>query len=148
MSKNEPLIMVCVTQQLSCERLINFGAKLAEHRAGRLLVVSVKPPEDSHDIDMGETLDYLFALSKQAGAELAVLYHDSPALAIAHLAKMRDVDFVVTGVAPDNEFSGFHKQLTSSLLHASLLVIDGSGNPVRARDSEKGNVFKPLAISI
>lgn len=148
MSRQQPLIMVCVTQQLSCERLVYFGEKLAAHRGGRLMVVSVKPSREARSPEVGETLEHLFSLAKHAAAELDVLYHDFPAEAIAELARERGVDCVVAGVSPDNGLGSFHEQLSSGLLHASLLVIDDGGNLVDRDKKESGTVFRPLAITV
>lgn len=67
--------MVCVTQQKTCERLINKGVELKEAYGGDLLVLHVVPEGgnflgNSHE---GEALEYLFDISKTVDAEMTVL---------------------------------------------------------------------------
>lgn len=68
-------IMVCVTKQRTCERLIQYGRLLRDKLNGELHIIHVageginflgytKEPE---------ALEYLFDISKKAGADLTVL---------------------------------------------------------------------------
>ncbi len=72
---NQGHTMVCVTQQKTCERLIQRGVELRSKYGGELFVVHVAQEGynilgNSHE---GEALDYLFDISKAVDAEMTVL---------------------------------------------------------------------------
>ena len=71
--KKTPSVMVCVTTQRACERLIEAGAKAAEPSSSPLHVVHVAGSHQ-HFFNMedeGAALEYLFAASKRRGADMA-----------------------------------------------------------------------------
>ena len=83
-----PRVMVCVTRQKTCERLIRVGKKLVNGSEGELVVVHVSRVGDNFlgSNDEGEALDYLFQEAKNAGANLTVIrsdYNLTPKLAKA-----------------------------------------------------------------
>ena len=82
-------ILVCVTQQKTCERLIKKGAALRDELGGELYIIHValnglKFLGNSKE---GEALEYLFGISKSVGAELTVLRSDNILKAITGFAK-------------------------------------------------------------
>lgn len=72
MAKN---VMVCVTQQKTCERLILKGNELIESEEDKLFVIHVVNEKENflQNSNDGEALEYLFRVSKKAGADLTVL---------------------------------------------------------------------------
>ena len=67
-------VMVCVTGQLTCERLIRHGAQIAKDEMAELSVVHAAMRIESilgnpHE---GEALEYLFSISKQFGADMTI----------------------------------------------------------------------------
>ena len=72
MAKN---VMVCVTQQKTCERLILKGNELIESEEDKLFVIHVVNEKENflQNSNDGEALEYLFRFSKKAGADLTVL---------------------------------------------------------------------------
>jgi K+-sensing histidine kinase KdpD len=72
MGKN---IMVCVTQQKTCERLILKGHELMDSEEDKLFVIHVVNEKEKflQNSDDGEALEYLFHVSKSVGADLTVL---------------------------------------------------------------------------
>ena len=69
--------LVCVTNQYSCERLILAGKNLALSEGLELKVLCVQPPEYASGSYLAE-IEYLFAVSRRAGAEMIVYYRDDP----------------------------------------------------------------------
>lgn len=68
-------ILVCVTQQKTCERLINAAHEILKKYKGELHVINVVK-DNVNFLDSStesEALEYLFGLSKSIGANLAVL---------------------------------------------------------------------------
>lgn len=72
---NKLNIMICVTRQKTCERLIKVGKEIAGKGDAQLYAVHVvkRGVNFLGNPDEGEALDYLFQISKEAGAEMTVL---------------------------------------------------------------------------
>ena len=67
-------VLVCVTQQKTCEKLINQGAELLKEQPGNLYVLHVVNENDKllDNFSDGDALEYLFKITKDVGAELTV----------------------------------------------------------------------------
>jgi len=99
-----PKVMVCVTRQKTCERLIKIGQKLVNgQKDGVLKVVHVTKTGDNvlGNPDEGEALEYLFQVSKQAGAEMTVLRTDNVVNTLLDFAKKNQITEIVMGESPD-----------------------------------------------
>ena len=68
-------VLICVTRQISCERLIRIGYDVSKKSGGKPHVIHVAPIGENFlgNPKEGEALDYLFYISKQVGAEITVL---------------------------------------------------------------------------
>ncbi|HZK57189.1 MAG TPA: universal stress protein [Clostridia bacterium] len=111
-------IMVCVTKQKTCERLIQSGVKIKEKRGGNLFVVHVAPTGWNFlgNSSEGEALDYLFEISKSVGADMTVLRSSEVVETITDFCKNNDISIVVLGESPgvsghDNIISKLRKKL-------------------------------------
>jgi K+-sensing histidine kinase KdpD len=109
-------ILVCVTQQKACERLIRAAAELKKD-GGDLYVIHVSKDkwnfvDNARD---GEVLEYLFTLSKFYGAELTILNSDKIPETIAQYAQHYQIELIVIGEGPDGKQSSFIKRLSSLL---------------------------------
>lgn len=109
-------ILVCVTQQKACERLIRAAAELKKD-GGDLYVIHVSKDkwnfvDNARD---GEVLEYLFTLSKSYGAELTILNSDKIPETIAQYAQHYQIELIVIGEGPDGKQSSFIKRLSSLL---------------------------------
>jgi len=120
-------VMVCVTQQKTCERLISNGARLSKAKNGKLYVVNVvneneKFLEYTND---GEALEYLFGVSKKAGADLTVLRSNDVVQTMIDFAKDNDITHMVLGTTPNNNSkeSNFSLKLQESLPHVEFIII-------------------------
>ena len=94
-------VLVCVTGQKSCERLIAAGARLADESDGRLLVMHVAHVGE-HVLgyrNEPEALEYLLEVSVRYGADMFVKKSDDVVGAIESEAKERGVDTLVAGRA-------------------------------------------------
>ncbi|MFA5524787.1 MAG: universal stress protein UspA [Tissierellales bacterium] len=97
-------IMVCVTQQKNCERLIKGGHnEIGE--GDNLFVINVVSKNDNflYNSNDGEALEYLFGVSKKAGAELAVIRSKDVIKAISDFALKNDITHIVMGSSPNRE---------------------------------------------
>ncbi|WP_057976458.1 universal stress protein [Caloramator mitchellensis] len=95
-------ILVCVTQQKTCERLIKKGAELKKDFGGELFVIHVAKDGDNFlDNPMqNDALEYLFDISKEYEASMTVLRSNNVVEAIEKFAKENDISQIVLGAAP------------------------------------------------
>ena len=96
-------IMVCVTQQKTCERLIMNGYNLQKWEDDKLFIIHVVNEKDKflNNSDDGEALEYLFNVSKKAGADLTVLRSKDVTKAMADFANKNEITHILMGVSPD-----------------------------------------------
>mgnify|MGYP004601192283 FL=1 len=101
-------ILVCVTAQKNCARLIDRGRALSARLHMPVRVLHVAAAAHSPGQPGGaEILNELFSLAHQADAEMEILYDPQPAEAIARYARQHRALWVVTGV----DQSGFAERL-------------------------------------
>jgi K+-sensing histidine kinase KdpD len=119
-------ILVCVTQQKTCERLIRQAAELRDEYKGNLFVIHVAK-NDWNFLDNnkeGEALEYLFSISKSTGANLSVLKSDEIAVSIAEFAKENKIDCIVMGESPtDHKENKFYNELKKLLNNIEIKII-------------------------
>lgn len=105
MKKNS--VLVCVTGQLSCERLIVAGAKLAEKAQAELYVLHVarKGNKVLGYANEAEALEYLFGVSVSHGADMFVVKNDDVPGTIADKIRELGASTLVAGRAAN--YSGW-----------------------------------------
>ena len=125
--------VVCITDQRRCDRIIRAGRTLADVTKTDLSVISVVRPAHSYD---SESIEYLFSVSKENGAEMVLLYSEDVAKAIIRYIKDNRVSNLLTGIpAKGDSVTG---KIWSKFSHINFFVVeqDGSlsevGNSVRA----------------
>lgn len=127
---SRPPILVLVTLQHACARLIRRGADMALKNGCPLLVLHVAAKDGS---SMGEpainaqALDYLYALSGEAGAEMCVLTSDVPVNAIAHYAKQHGAREIVMGGG--ERAPGIAETLSRLLPGVQVLIMEEANQP-------------------
>lgn len=96
-------VMVCVTQQKTCERLIKVGLELGNDNS-KLYVVHVAPKGLNilGNSEEGEALDYLFEISKDVGADMTVIRSSQVSKSIIEFCKRNDVNTIVFGESREN----------------------------------------------
>jgi K+-sensing histidine kinase KdpD len=95
---NRRKIMVCVTQQKSCERLIKRGAELCKPQ-DELLVVHVVKENWRYfgKLKEADALEYLFDISKAYDATLSVIKDMDIESALTKFAYNEQVNIIVMG---------------------------------------------------
>ncbi|MBQ9195622.1 MAG: universal stress protein [Clostridia bacterium] len=95
----EETILVCVTVQKECQRLILAGKRLADSARLPLRVLHVAVPDavPLGSPDTQEALNFLYALSREAGAEMTLLYSADVRQAIVNYAHQVHAVCVVVG---------------------------------------------------
>ena len=94
-------VLVCVTGQKSCERLILTGAKLAEKAGESLVVLHVVRTGGSvlGFVNEPQALEYLLRVSMEHGADMLVRKADDVVNAIEAEAKAHGTTVIVAGRA-------------------------------------------------
>jgi K+-sensing histidine kinase KdpD len=120
-------ILVCVTQQKTCERLINEANKLLSEYKGNLYVINVVKNELNF-LDStveSEALEYLFGISKSIGANLSVLKSDDIEGTIAQYAVDNNISCIILGKSHsekrENSFVRKLKSMLNSYIEIRIL---------------------------
>ncbi len=117
-------IMVLVTLQRLCARLIRSGADMALKQNCPLKVVHVaqKDLEDAGESAIkAEALNYLYALANEAGAEMCVLTADVAVTAMAEYAKENGIKQIVMGEGESAH--GLAETLSELLPGVQVLIV-------------------------
>ena len=117
--------MVCVTRQKTCERLIREGARIAKAGAERFSVVHVVRPGETvlGNDEEGEALEYLFAVSKQFGADMTVIKAEELIKALEEYAKSHEITTMILGASGENGQAELVKTLRRHLPLVEFRVI-------------------------
>jgi K+-sensing histidine kinase KdpD len=97
-------VLVCVTRQVSCERLIRRGSEVAGQAGLALKVVHVAAPGASllGNPSESEALDFLFTAAKQNGADLSVLRSDNVLDTLIRITREYRATAIVMGESRPN----------------------------------------------
>ncbi|MDO4741485.1 MAG: universal stress protein UspA [Eubacteriales bacterium] len=115
-------VLVCVTGQRTCERLIKSGAELTGGAEGSLSVVHVART-GQHFLgseDEASALEYLYQVSRDYGADMSLMHSDDVCGAIVAAAKKRESAVIILG-APKKNVRGLQ---LPSLLRSQLPGVD------------------------
>lgn len=125
--------VVCVTDQRRCDRIIRAGRTLANISATELSVINVVKPDAKQD---PESMEYLFSVSKENDAEMALLYSNDIAKAIIRYIKENKVAYLLTGIPKEGD--SVTTKIWSKFSHVTFFVVEHNGelrevgNSVRA----------------
>lgn len=112
-------VLVCVTGQKTCERLIQEGAEIARELDGTVSVVHVAGQRTVlGSAQEGEALEYLFRTADEHGADMAVLRADGALDAmdvLVQYALAQEADCIVVGMAQGKAGGSFAEQLRARL---------------------------------
>ena len=119
-------ILVCVTGQRDCDRLIRVGKQLADERSIPMQVLCVQPTSAGYDANC-EELEYLRQTARNASAEMTVYFDDEAALIAVGFAKQIRATHIVTGMAgtPSNGFIEMVHKLVPEI-PISMVAKDGT----------------------
>lgn len=125
MKKRKESVLVCVTGQRDCDRLIRAGRKVADSLAVPLQVLCVQPASAGFDADCAE-LEYLRQTARGAGAEMSVYFDDDAALMAVGFAKQEGARHIVTGMA-EAPVNGFVELVHKLLPHIPISMVAKDG---------------------
>ena len=118
-------VMVCVTRQKTCERLIRSGAQMADSLGWELCVAHVVK---NHECVMGNpdesaALEFLFSIANEYDAQMCMMRADEPFEALAKCAKQNDAGVIIMGASPQAAGS-IIDQIKAKLPGVSVVVLD------------------------
>lgn len=106
-------IMVCVTVQKTCQRLIQAGASLKSNDQDEIFVVHVAPREGvlmSAEND-NEALELLYNASEEAGASMSVLRSDNIRATLEDFVLQNSITHIIMGSAGPGAYNKFYEHL-------------------------------------
>lgn len=117
-------IMICVTRQRTCERLIQQGKELVSQVGGELYVVHAIKTGENYlgNPNENEALEYLFRVSKEVGAEMNVLRTKNVIKTLVDFAKKQKITTMILGPAPETEPSNIVNELQHLLPSIQFIV--------------------------
>lgn len=123
MSKSDSAnVLVCVTDQLSSERLIRAGAAIASEYGVPVHVISVLP-EGLVSQSTTAVLQSLYDTASSLGAEMTFYFNSEPAITAAVHARQTGAIHIVSG-APGAESNLFIETIKSLLPELPMSIVD------------------------
>ena len=120
-------VMVCVTQQKTCDRLIQYGHEFLGNQKGELFIIhvahySIKFLGNSKE---GEALEYLYEKALEYGANLTVVRSKDVLETLSDLVTKNKITHVIVGESGEAEMkSNMVEQLRKKIeVKAELVVV-------------------------
>lgn len=120
------MVLVCVTDQDACDRLIFAGRRLADLERIPLQVITVQPRQAAAWL-ASEEVEYLFSLAKQLNAEMVILFHDYAVEAVADYISRQDIHYVLVGTPPETGHSVFIAGIEEHFPEIPVITVDPQG---------------------
>jgi len=97
-------IMICVTQQKSCERLIEYGSSRKSSDSDELYVIHVVKENWKYfgQLEENDALEYLFDVSKKNNASLTVIKAKDIEKTLADFAEKNKITNIIMGTSLEN----------------------------------------------
>ncbi len=121
----KPIVLVCVTDQIKCDRLIRSGRQMADCFSLDLKVINIETDADRDRAGRG--IEHLFKVSSQYDAEMTVYYHHDPLESVKSYIQRNNVAHIVTGVPFTSDDSPFIDGLLSAYPRTPLTVVSEEG---------------------
>ncbi|MBR0598797.1 universal stress protein UspA [Sinanaerobacter chloroacetimidivorans] len=120
-------VMVCVTQQKTCDRLIKYGHEFLGDEKGELFIIHVAHYQFNFlgNSKEGEALEYLYEKALEYGANLTVVRSNDVLDTLTDLVKKNKITHVILGESGEGEnSSNLVSRLKGKIAgQASLVVI-------------------------
>lgn len=120
----KPSVLVCVTDQYDCDRLINAGFEKAVELGLELHVLSVHIPVHNCSF-LSNEIEHLYRVSKDLGADMTIAFHNDAGKTAVDFARKINAKYIITGM-PDDRPHGFvdivHELLPKS--HITMVTKD------------------------
>lgn len=115
--------MVCVTVQMTCERLIREGAKLAGEEGLSVVHVVKNGGAVLGDKNESNALEFLFRISREYGAEMDMLRSADVTDTLVQFARENEIGYLVIGAAGGKGRADIAATLRNRLPDVRVFVI-------------------------
>lgn len=120
-------VMVCVTQQKHCDRLIQYGYEFLGNQKGELFIIHVAHYQIKFlgNSKEGEALEYLYEKALEYGANLTVVRSNDVLETLSELVKKNKITHIIVGESGESEAkSNMVEQLRAKIeSKAEILII-------------------------
>ncbi len=119
-------VMVCVTQQKNCDRLIRFGNDFLGKSHGELFIIHVAHYDFNFlgNTKEGEALEYLYEKALEYGANLTVVRSSDILETLIDLVEKNKITHVVVGESGEAETnSNMVRRIEKRLASKAELVV-------------------------
>lgn len=125
----KPSVLVCVTGQYDCDRLIEAGFDQAAEQGYDLHVFCVHTP--TNDLSrFSDEVEYLYRTAKDLGADMTVMFSDNAPKCTADFAQKVNATILITGL-PDARPNGFVLRLHELLPGMKIITVTKDGEKLR-----------------
>ncbi|MDD4564982.1 MAG: universal stress protein [Eubacteriales bacterium] len=120
-------VMVCVTQQKTCDRLIQYGNNILGDNNGELFIIHVAHYKFNFlgHTKEGDALEYLYEKALEYDANLTVVRSNDVAETLANQVKKNKITHIIVGESGETDMNSNIVNLLGKKLGniAELLVI-------------------------
>lgn len=119
-------VMVCVTQQKTCDRLIQYGHDFLGDQNGELFIIHVSHYQINFlgNSKEGDALEYLYEKALEYGANLTVVRSNDVLDTLADLVKKNKITHIIVGESGESEEkSNMVERLRKKIEHKAELVV-------------------------
>ncbi|HVI39308.1 MAG TPA: universal stress protein [Anaerovoracaceae bacterium] len=119
-------VMVCVTQQKTCDRLIQHGHAFLGNEEGELFIIHVAHYQIKFlgNSQEGEALEYLYEKALEYGANLTVVRSNDVIETLSDLVKKNKITHIIVGESGEAERkSNIVEQLRKRIENNAELVV-------------------------
>lgn len=128
-STKKPSVLVCVTSQYDCDRLINAGFEIAVDNGYDLHVLCVHKPVSNASF-LSDEIEYLYQTAKSLCADMTIAFNDNAPQTTVDFAKRINAKVIVTGM-PDNSENGFVETVSCLLPKSNITMVTKEGELLR-----------------
>lgn len=122
-------VLVCVTGQRDCDRLIRAGKELADQKGWPVQVLCVLPTAAAGQA-LCEELEYLRSTARDYQADMNIYFHDDSAGCAAQVARSYHARIIFTGMAAE-PINGLIDRLRRLLPQTPIAMVDKQGTVYR-----------------
>lgn len=123
--QKKPSVLVCVTNQYDCDRLINAGFEIAVDKGFELHVLCVHTPVSDASF-LSDEIEYLYQTSKSLCADMTIAFNNNAPQTTVDFAKKINAKVIVTGM-PDNRKNGFIDTVSDLMPKSMITMITKEG---------------------
>ena len=118
-------VLVCVTDQMSCGRLIRYGRKRADEIGSQLRVLHVRTREKTMmgNPDITSALNDLYSQAREAEADMEIVSSQDVEGTIAEYARKNHATLVVLGETPRDRYPPMSDRLSPRLPGMPMEVV-------------------------